>query len=64
VGSGSDAKAVTFVEITTPSRVTIFGVGMHANIVTASLLAVLSAVNRALKIKALSDAMPAASNIV
>jgi len=63
VGSGSDAKAVTFVEITTPSRVTIFGVGMHGNIVTASLLAVLSAVNRALKIKALSDAMPAANNL-
>ncbi|MES1189495.1 MAG: 2-isopropylmalate synthase [Steroidobacter sp.] len=63
VGSGSDAKAVTFVEITTPSRVTLFGVGMHANIVTASLLAVLSAVNRALKIKALSDAMPVVSNI-
>lgn len=64
VGSGSDAKAVTFVEITTPSRVTIFGVGMHGNIVTASLLAVLSAVNRALKIKALSDAMPAAINSI
>ncbi len=60
VGSGSDAKAVTFVEITTPSRVTLFGVGMHGNIVTASLLAVLSAVNRALRIKALSDAMPVA----
>jgi len=60
VGSGSNAKAVTFVEITTPSRVTLFGVGMHGNIVTASLLAVLSAVNRALRVKALSDAMPAA----
>ena len=62
VGSGSDAKAVTFVEITTPSRVTLFGVGMHGNIVTASLLAILSAVNRALKVRALSDAMPVASN--
>ena len=62
VGSGSDAKAVTFVEITTPSRITLFGVGMHANIVTASLLAILSAVNRALKIRALSDVMPVASN--
>ena len=34
-------------EITTPSRVTLFGVGMHANIITASILAVLSAVRRA-----------------
>ena len=63
VGSGSDAKAVTFVEITTPSRVTVFGVGMHPNIVTASLLAIISAVNRALKIKALNDAMPVVSNV-
>jgi 2-isopropylmalate synthase len=47
IGHGSEAKAVAFVEITTPSRVTLFGVGMHANIITASMLAVLSAVRRA-----------------
>ena len=47
IGKGSEAKAVAFVEITTPSRVTLFGVGMHANIITASILAVLSAVRRA-----------------
>jgi 2-isopropylmalate synthase len=47
VGNGSEAKAVAFVEITTPSRVTLFGVGMHGNIITASILAVLSAVRRA-----------------
>ncbi len=47
MGSGSEAKAVAFVEITTPSRVTLFGVGVHGNIITASLLAVLSAVRRA-----------------
>jgi 2-isopropylmalate synthase len=47
VGKGSEAKAVAFVEITTPSRVTLFGVGMHANIITASILAVLSAARRA-----------------
>jgi 2-isopropylmalate synthase len=62
VGSGSDAKAVTFLEITTPSRVTLFGVGMHANIVTASLLAVVSAVNRALQRGVLSEAMPRAGD--
>ena len=41
------ARAAAFVEITTPSRVTLFGVGVHANIITASILAVLSAVRRA-----------------
>ncbi|MGC4029813.1 MAG: 2-isopropylmalate synthase [Steroidobacteraceae bacterium] len=47
IGNGSEARAVAFVEITTPSRVTLFGVGVHANIITASILAVLSAVRRA-----------------
>ena len=60
VASGSDARAVAFVEITTPARATLFGVGMHANIITASLLAVVSAVNRALKRGLLDDAMPIA----
>jgi 2-isopropylmalate synthase len=60
IGSGSDAKAVAFVEITTPSRVTLFGCGVHANIVSASLLAVLSAVNRAMSQSALDDSMPMA----
>ena len=47
MGHGSQARAAAFVEITTPSRVTLFGVGVHANTLTASLLAVLSAVRRA-----------------
>jgi 2-isopropylmalate synthase len=47
IGKGSEAKAAAFVEITTPSRVTLFGVGVHANIITASILAVLSAARRA-----------------
>lgn len=47
IGKGSEAKAVAFVEITTPSHATLFGAGMHANIITASILAVLSAVRRA-----------------
>jgi len=58
MGSGSDARAVAFVEITTSNRVTLFGCGVHANTVSASLLAVLSAVNRALLQGALDDAMP------
>jgi len=47
MGHGAKARAAAFVEITTPSRVTLFGVGVHANIITASILAVLSAVRRA-----------------
>jgi 2-isopropylmalate synthase len=47
-GQGSSAKAVSYIEITTRSRRTLFGAGMHPNIITASLLALLSAVNRAI----------------
>ena len=54
-GQGSAANAVSYIEITTRSRRTLFGAGMHPNIVTASLLAVLSAVNRAIALGALSD---------
>jgi len=61
MGSGSDARAVAFVEITTPARATLFGVGLHENIVTASLMAILSAVNRALQRGLLDDSMPAAT---
>jgi 2-isopropylmalate synthase len=60
IGTGSNARAVAFVEITTASRVTLFGVGVHQNIVTASMLAVLSAVNRAMQRGLLDDHMPAA----
>ena len=61
MGSGSDARAVSFVEITTPTRTTLFGVGIHENIVTASLHAVLSAVNRAMHRGELDNSMPVAS---
>ena len=47
--TGSDAQAVAYVELSVPGSGSLFGVGRHANIVTASLLAVLSAVNRALR---------------
>jgi 2-isopropylmalate synthase len=52
-GSGSDAVAIAYVEISTGSGSTLFGVGRHTNIITASLLALLSAVNRALRAGAL-----------
>jgi 2-isopropylmalate synthase len=53
-GKGSGAQAVSYIEITTRSRRTLFGAGMHPNIITASLLAVVSAVNRAIALGALS----------
>lgn len=44
---GSDASAIAYIEITSPDFPgALHGVGIHANIVTASLLAVLSAINR------------------
>jgi 2-isopropylmalate synthase len=56
-GQGSGAKAVAYIEITTRARRTLFGAGMHSNIITASLLAILSAVNRAIA----TNALPAQS---
>jgi 2-isopropylmalate synthase len=47
VSRGADALAVCYVEVETGPGETTFGVGLHASIVTASLEAVLSAVNRA-----------------
>ena len=47
IGRGADAVAVCFVEIHTKNARSVFGVGMHRNIVTASLNAIVSAVNRA-----------------
>jgi 2-isopropylmalate synthase len=49
IGKGSDAQAIAFVEVGGGTmQGSCFGVGVHVNIVTASLLAVLSAVNRAM----------------
>ena len=46
--SGEDAKAASYVECAIGSRV-LWGVGIDANIVTASLKAIVSAVNRAFR---------------
>ncbi|MFT6581641.1 MAG: 2-isopropylmalate synthase [Alphaproteobacteria bacterium] len=49
-GHGEDATAIAYVEIETPGDETpLFGVAMNPNIVTASLKAVTSAINRAAK---------------
>lgn len=51
VGSGADAVAIAFVEAEVDGR-HLYGVGRSANIVSASLIAVTCAVNRALGAKA------------
>jgi 2-isopropylmalate synthase len=48
IGAGADAAAVSYIELKLGSGKTLFGVGRDANIVTASLKAILSGVNRAL----------------
>jgi 2-isopropylmalate synthase len=49
MGHGADANAAAYMELRTPDGSTIFGVGIDKNIVVASLKAVVSGVNRALK---------------
>jgi 2-isopropylmalate synthase len=46
IGSGADAKAVAYLELRVGSR-TLFGVGTDANIVSASLKAIVSGLQRA-----------------
>ena len=46
IGSGSDATAAAYVEVDTGDRYTTWGVGMHESIVSASLRAVVGAVER------------------
>jgi len=47
-GAGSGAQAVAYVEIATaPGAPAVFGVGLHASLVTASVMAIISGVNRA-----------------
>jgi 2-isopropylmalate synthase len=49
MGSGAAATAVAYVELRFPDGLTFFGVGIDKNIVTASLKAVVSGLNRGLK---------------
>ena len=49
VGSGADAAAVCFVEMRASESDVVMGVGIHRNILTASLNAITSALNRAIR---------------
>jgi len=46
IGSGADARAVAYLELRVGDR-TLFGVGVDANIVSASLKAIISGLQRA-----------------
>jgi 2-isopropylmalate synthase len=46
VGAGEDATAVAYVQLRVGAEQTVYGVGLDPNIVTATLRAVVSAVNR------------------
>ncbi len=62
VSQGADASAVAFVEIERfEGTGTVFGVGLHPNIVSASLRAVTSAVNRARALQENASAVVAAA---
>jgi 2-isopropylmalate synthase len=52
-GSGEDATAVAYVQLRIGQETTVYGVGLDPNIVTATLKAVVSAVNRAIAQKVL-----------
>jgi len=57
IGVGADACAACYVELRVANGPTLFGVGIDGNAVTASLKAVLSAVNRHLAKRDGSDAL-------
>ena len=53
IGAGANATAVSYVEVRMNDEATsLFGVGIDSNIVAASLKAVVSALNRALRSEA------------
>ncbi|HIU64586.1 MAG TPA: 2-isopropylmalate synthase [Candidatus Avacidaminococcus intestinavium] len=51
ISKGSNAKAISFIELKIPDNGHIFGVGIHSNINVASLLGILCAINRAINHK-------------
>ena len=59
MGRGEDATAAAYVEADVAGEV-VWGVGIHSSIVTASLAAVVNAVNRARSLQAVRDAAAAA----
>jgi 2-isopropylmalate synthase len=63
VGAGSDATAVAYVEAAGDRGAAVWGVGLHSNILTASLRAVVSAANRLPARTAASPKVSAAARV-
>jgi len=65
IGAGAQARAAAYLEVRVGEAGAIFGVGVDANIVTASVLAVLSAVSRAARVEegVRSTELPTPANI-
>jgi 2-isopropylmalate synthase len=61
LGAGANAQAASYIELRLNDAPTVFGVGVDANIVTASFKAVLSAVNRQLNADTVVPADPVAA---
>ena len=49
LGTGADARAATYIECTTPDGRTVWGVGIDQDVATASVRAILSAANSAVR---------------
>jgi 2-isopropylmalate synthase len=49
IASGADAKAMAYLELRIGDAMTLFGVGIDANIVSASLKAIVSGLDRAVR---------------
>jgi len=49
VTKGADSKALSYIQLTTPTNETIFGVGLDGNISLASIKGVICAINRSKK---------------
>jgi 2-isopropylmalate synthase len=54
IGTGANAQAIAYLELRIDEQYTVFGVGMNSSIVSASLKAIISGVQRAMKRRASS----------
>ena len=63
LGGGAHASAAAYIELRVGGSRTLFGVGIDANLVHASMKAVLSGLNRALRSDSTSTAMAAEENL-
>ena len=58
IGAGADAQAVAYLELRVDEAQTLFGVGIDANIISASLKAIVSGLRRGARTRAQWAAEP------